>query len=235
MSIVQSKRNLVAAAALLMAVGALATATLTASPVLAQEEERTTTGSDTTTGGGGGTTGGGGGTTGGATTTGGGGGTTGGVRVQQGTVISERELLPGHAGHQAAVILAPNDGRVYTGTLTFTASRTVQVELLQIQNLNSSQQLILNATSSDVGTLLTSKLDNRTNVVVTYIRPGEPSASVPFAANAVLLHSLSGDPFVATYTVSYTVEQPRTVNSIANATLPAGGDGGGGDGDGGGD
>jgi hypothetical protein len=69
-------------------------------------------------------------------------------------------------------------------------------------------------------------------VVVTYIRPGEASASVPFAANAVLLHTLSGDPFVATYTVSYTVEQPRTVNSIANATLPAGG-GGGGDGDGG--
>jgi hypothetical protein len=216
MSIAQSKRNLIAAAALLMAVVAPTTATLASTPLVFAQVDQ-------------GTTEGGGGETGGGTTAGGGGGTTaGGVRVQQGTITSQRELLPGHEGHQAAVILPPNDGRVYTGTLTYSASRVVQVELLQMQTINSTQQLLLNASSSDYGELNTAKLDNRTNVVVAYIRPGETSASVPFAANAVLLHTLSGDPFVATYTVSWTVEQPRTVNNISNVTVPAGGGGGGG-------
>ena len=46
--------------------------------------------------------------------------------VRQGTVSSDVDPLKGHEGHQAAVILPPrNDSAVYSGTLTFTASKPV--------------------------------------------------------------------------------------------------------------
>ena len=202
-------RAIAMTAALLMAVGALAT-----SPVLAQ----TTTGGDTTTGGGVG---------GGATTT-----TSGGLQIQHGTVTSIVDPLPGHSMHQAAMILPPRpDGSEYTGTLTYTASKPVEVVVLQYQNLNSTEQMILNSTSANRGALLTAPLNNRT-VAITLITPDYgktpiPSASIPFTGNALLLHTLSGDPFVATYSVSYSVHQPQLVNSISNVPSGTTGAGGG--------
>jgi hypothetical protein len=211
MSMAQSKRNLIAAAA--TAALLIAVVELTTTPaVLAQ-----VTGGTTTGGGGGGTTTGGGG---------------GAPTVWQGTVTSRPDLLPGHTGDQAAVILQPRtDGRVYTGVITYTASRTVDVQLLQMQKLNSTQQLILNATSSRYGSLETSKLNNRTDVAITSIRPGSASASIPFAANAVILHS-TGSPFIAAYTVSASTAEPQSRNDITNVTssATAGGGGGGGGG-----
>jgi hypothetical protein len=198
-------------AALLMAVGALATATLATSPVLAT----TTTGGDTTTGGG----------VGGATTT------PGGLQIEDGTVTSISDPLPGHSMHQAAMILPPRpDGSEYTGTLTYTASKPVEVVVLQFQNLNSTEQMILNSTSANRGALLTAPLNGRT-VAITLITPDYgktpiPSASIPFTGSALLLHTLSGDPFVATYSVSYSVHQPQLVNNISN--VPSGATGGGG-------
>jgi hypothetical protein len=183
-------------AALLMAVGALATATLAASPVLAQ----------TTTAGG-------------ATTS------AGGLQIQHGTVTSTADPLPGHEMHQAAMILPPKpDGSEYTGTLTYTASRPVEVVVLQFQNLNTTEQTILNTTSGTRGALLTAPLNNQT-VAITLITPDYgktpiPSASIPFTGNALLLHTLSGEPFAATYSVSYELQQPQLVNNISD--MPAG-------------
>jgi hypothetical protein len=190
--------------AILMAVGALATATwLSLSPALAQ--------------------------LGGATTT-------GGIQIQHGTITSTVDPLLGHAMHQAAMILPPRpDGSEYTGTLTYTASRPVEVVVLQYQNLNSTEQMILNTTSSRNGALLTAPLDNRT-VAITLFTPNYgttpvPSASIPFTGDALLLHTLSGQPFVATYSVSYSVQQPQLVNNISNVsagTTAGGGTTGGG-------
>src|SRR4051812_42112589 len=58
--------------------------------------------------------------------------------VQQGTVSSDVDPLKGHEGHQAAVILPPrNDSAVYSGTLTFTASKPVQVAVINMYNLDN--------------------------------------------------------------------------------------------------
>ncbi|MFL6497945.1 MAG: hypothetical protein ACJ70U_04510, partial [Nitrososphaera sp.] len=78
-----------------------------------------------------------------------------------------------------------------------------------------------------------------------------PSASIPFAGNAIWLHSPEGTPFAASYAVSAQVLPAENVNEISNmtaATTDGGGDGGavdeaataatatdGGGGDGGGD
>ena len=63
------------------------------------------------------------------------------------------------------------------------------------------------------------------------------AASLPFAGNALALHTLNGDPFAATYTVTGDVAQPQTFNLInpppvAEATQADAGDGDGDDGDG---
>ena len=61
------------------------------------------------------------------------------------------------------------------------------------------------------------------------------AASLPFAGNALALHTLNGDPFAATYTVTGDVEKPQTFNSVnpppvAEATQADAGDGDGQDG-----
>jgi hypothetical protein len=226
MPIARSKRKLIAAIALFMAVGALtaaigtggAAATVFASTTLQENGGATTTGQQ-----------------GNATTTGqqaeeqqqpqrrAGGGGGGGQIFQQGTVTSSPSPLPGREGEQSAVILPPRENQVYAGTLTYTASEPVQVAILQMQDLNNTEQQLLNATEDGFGTLLTSQLDNQTSIALTIISPdyGDspvPSASIPFAGNALLLHTLDGTPFVATYTVDAVTQRPEIVNNISNMT-----------------
>ncbi|MGB8777987.1 MAG: hypothetical protein WCC82_07110, partial [Nitrososphaeraceae archaeon] len=51
--------------------------------------------------------------------------------VRQGTVASGQDPLPGHESQEIAFILPPrNDGGVYSGVLTYTASKPVEVVVL---------------------------------------------------------------------------------------------------------
>jgi hypothetical protein len=93
-----------------------------------------------------------------------------------------------------------------------------------VQTLNETEQSMLNVTEDGFGTLLTSPLDNQTSIAITIITPpyGDtpvPSASIPFAGNALWLHTLDGTPFVANYAVSAQVLPAETQNSISNASL----------------
>jgi plastocyanin len=152
--------------------------------------------------------------------------------IRQGTVTSSQDPLLGHEEHQMATILPFRpDGTIYEGILTYTATEPVEVVILDIQILNETEQQILNATEDDseFGTLLTSQLDNQTSLAISYITPeyGDtpaPSASIPFAGNAVWLHTLSGEPFAATFAASAQVlksEIRNNVSSLADPTLAA--------------
>src|ERR671914_208939 len=205
MPIAQSKRKLIAATALFIAVGALTGAIATggaATISFAQTEEQQ--GGDTT-------------------------GQQGGQEriVNQGTVTSQPEPTPGHEGHQFATILPlTQEGSIYSGVLTYTASAPVEVVVLNVQTLNETERSMLNVTDDEdgFGTLLTAPLDNETSIAITVITPpyGDtpvPSASIPFAGNALWLHTLDGTPFVANYAVSAQVLPSETQNDISNATL----------------
>ena len=207
MPIAQSKRKLIAATALFVAVGALTGAIATggaATISFAQTEEQQ--GGDTT-------------------------GQQGGQEriVRQGTVTSAPEPTPGHEGHQYATVLPlREDGSVYSGVLTYTAAAPVEVVVLNVQTLNETERAVLNATDDEdgFGTLLTTPLDNETSIAITVITPpyGDtpvPSASIPFTGNALWLHTLDGTPFVANYAVNAQVLPAETQNVISNATLAA--------------
>src|SRR5919112_5586069 len=205
MPIAQSKRKLFAATALFIAVGALTGAIATggaATISFAQTEEQQ--GGDTT-------------------------GQQGGQEriVNQGTVTSQPEPTPVHEGHQFATILPlTQEGSIYSGVLTYTASAPVEVVVLNVQTLNETERSMLNVTDDEegFGTLLTAPLDNETSLAITVITPpyGDtpvPSASIPFTGNALWLHTLDGTPFVANYAVSAQVLPAETQNSISNASL----------------
>ena len=131
--------------------------------------------------------------------------------AQQGTVTSTQDPLPGHEAHQLALILPPrDDGAIYQGTFTYTASKPVEVVILE----NFSNE---SAVDPAYGSIATAPLGEGT-VAISLLTPeyNSPinSASIPFAGNALALHTLSGDPFAATYTVTGDVAQPQTFNSV---------------------
>ena len=152
--------------------------------------------------------------------------------AQQGTVTSTQDPLPGHEAHQLALILPPrDDGAIYQGTLTYTASKPVEVVILQ----NFANETAVDPT---YGAIATAPLGEGT-VAISLLTPQytEPisAASIPFAGNALALHTLNGEPFAATYTVTGDVAQAQTFNAVsppplAEATQADTGDGKDGDG-----
>jgi hypothetical protein len=148
--------------------------------------------------------------------------------VLQGTVTSEPDPVPGHEQHDRAEVLPlRQDGSVYVGTLTFTASEPVDVVLLNIQNLNDTEQQTINATTDDFGTLLTARLPDGTNIAINLITPdygttAVPTTSLPFVGNGLWLHTTTGEPFIANYAVYARVLPAGTANTISE--LPEGAD-----------
>lgn len=129
----------------------------------------------------------------------------------QRTGVSDTDPLPGHSGHQLVMALAPrSDGKVWVGTVTWTASKPVEVVVLH--GYNSSV-----TADAAHGQPLTAPFGKGT-VAISLIKTasGTPVASgaMPFAGSALAFHTLSGDKFTVTYTVDATAKQ-------ASSSLPS--------------
>ena len=46
------------------------------------------------------------------------------------TIVSSQDPGQGHENHQLALILSPNEGTIYDGSMTFTSSEPVQIVVL---------------------------------------------------------------------------------------------------------
>ncbi len=153
--------------------------------------------------------------------------------IQQGIVTSTPDPLPGHEAHQSITILRLKEGNpTYQGTLTFTASKPVEVQILHRNMTQSTANTTAAATApavptipKDFGTMSILPLPGGNGQVVsTLVLPQYPeeatsySASLPFAGNGLALHNLEGDVFVATYTVVADVDDsPQRADDIAIA------------------
>jgi hypothetical protein len=120
----------------------------------------------------------------------------------QKTVISTVDSLPGHQMHQAAMVLpARTDGKVWVGTLSWSASKPVEVRLLQ--NYDTSV-----TPDTGHGKPVTAPFGDG-EAAISLILPSNGAATVPsynagslnFAASQVAFHTLGGVPFTVTYTV----------------------------------
>jgi hypothetical protein len=139
--------------------------------------------------------------------------------VLSGTVASTISPLAGHGKEQVAVLLPlRKDGAVYTGVLTFTASKGVQVELWhEVTGVSPSTPI-----PKQFGAIPVSVSPNGKGIISTALVPSSSttSGSIPFTGNAVALHG-SSSPFIATYSVTAQTSQPQVMNNVTSATAAA--------------
>jgi hypothetical protein len=137
----------------------------------------------------------------------------------QGTVSSlpTAGLTGRSRGENVAVILPPRkDGGLYTGVITYTASKPVSVEVWNQLNGVSSTTLI----PREFGAIALSPGTTGKSYALALVGPSGPSGSVPFTGNGVALHSTSA-PFIATYSLTATTSTPMVKNNLTSATTAA--------------
>ena len=120
----------------------------------------------------------------------------------QKTAISTVDTLPGHQMHQAVIVLPQRtDGKVWVGTISWSASKPVELRLLQ--NYNTSV-----TPDAAHGKPVTAQFSNGESAISLLLAsngaatvPSYYSGSMNFAASQVAFHTLGGIPFTITYTV----------------------------------
>jgi len=156
------------------------------------------------------------------------------------TSVGENELfqrgiatsvpIEGAYNEHATIILPPReDGALYEGTLTFAASRPVEIVLghrMSIDNSTYSQidpkvfgslRIFDTTGAPDIP-----KIISAPSFILPDYGSSTPhfSASIPFVASAVVLGSLK-EPFITAYEVSAQIAQPETVINIESANVNA--------------
>jgi hypothetical protein len=153
-------------------------------------------------------------------------GSTGEYTLRRG-IISSEPGQPEQLKVQRTIILEHRlDGKDYTGTLTFTASKPVEV--LFGHRLNIDNKTLSNIDMKKFGSLfLVNPIHPNAGYVLsapTVIKPdyrgSTPpyfSASLPFVASSVVLRTLGAMPFIAIYEVSARIGQPQIINNVTTA------------------
>jgi hypothetical protein len=142
--------------------------------------------------------------------------------VWQGTVSSSPSKLTGHEDERVAVILPPRkDVGVYSGILTFHASKPVRVVVWNVANPGNTTAIPDQFGKEDVV-----KAGNM-KVVLAEIGSRDRAGSTPFTGNAIELVDGNSD-FTATYSVNALATKAKMVNNIEslksfNATTSGGG------------
>src|ERR671933_1396434 len=134
----------------------------------------------------------------------------------QGTVSSVPSPLAGHKEDVAVILPLRKDGGLYTGVITFTASKGVN---LQVWNLLSGVSPTA-AIGKGFGKLAISPTENGKFVATSDVGSADTSGSVPFAGNAIALVGKS--PFIATYSVTAQATTGKVTNNLTSAAALAG-------------
>ena len=105
------------------------------------------------------------------------------------TIISTQDPGEGHENQQLAMILSPNQGTIYDGSITFTSSEPVQITVLHEINPDESKGQP------------TWSIDGKIIYGISLIDPAKQSGSTDFTGAALALHSSTSKEFTATVSV----------------------------------
>ncbi len=105
------------------------------------------------------------------------------------TITSSQDPGQGHENHQLALILSPNEGTIYDGSMTFTSSEPVQIVVLHEINLQESKGQP------------TWTVDGKTIYGLSLIDLKKNSDSFEFTGAALALHSSNSKEFTTTVSV----------------------------------
>ncbi|MFB5623889.1 MAG: hypothetical protein ACE5RP_03110 [Nitrosopumilus sp.] len=105
------------------------------------------------------------------------------------TITSSQDPGQGHENHQLALILSPNEGTIYDGSMTFTSSEPVQIVVLhEIDSQESKGQPIWT-------------VDGKTIYGLSLVNLQQNSGSFEFTGAALALHSPNSKEFTTTVSV----------------------------------
>jgi len=105
------------------------------------------------------------------------------------TLTSMQDPGQGHESHQLAIILSPNKGAIYDGSITYTASEPVQIVVLhEIDKEDAKGQP-------------TWTVDGDTVFGLTLVDPGTNAGSYEFTGAALALHTKNTNKFITTVSV----------------------------------
>lgn len=133
--------------------------------------------------------------------------------VEQKTVMSQPAPVrhPGQPSHEVVFALPlRDDGRIWSGTVTFTASKPIEAEILHFY---SPEKKI----DSIHGEPYHAILPGNKSIAITHLRDlidmpieingiGISSGSFNFVGNALVFHKTNGEPFTVTYTIDAKVK-----------------------------
>ncbi len=139
------------------------------------------------------------------------------------TITSSQDPGQGHQNHQLALILSPNDGTLYDGSMTFTSSEPVQIAVLHEIN------------SQDAKGQPTWTVDGKSIYGLSLIDLEEKSGSFEFTGSALALHSPTSKKFTTTVSVDgwirgqpteiimqkIELEKEEPVSLLARTNVPA--------------
>ena len=102
------------------------------------------------------------------------------------TITSTQDPGMGHENHQLAMILSPNQGTIYDGSMTFSSSEPMQIFILH------------EISPSDAKGQPTWSIDGKTIYGLSLIDLGKTAGSLEFTGAALALHSPNSKEFTAT-------------------------------------
>lgn len=136
------------------------------------------------------------------------------VFIAQNTSMSAPASVrhPGQPPHEVVFALPlRDDGKIWSGRVTFTASKPIEAEVLHIYN---PQQLIdekhgepYHAVLPGNRSVAISHLRDLVDVPIEINGTGISSGSFEFEGSALVFHKTSGEPFTVTYTVNAVVRE----------------------------
>ncbi|HYL66346.1 MAG TPA: hypothetical protein VEU72_04270 [Nitrosopumilaceae archaeon] len=125
------------------------------------------------------------------------------------TFTSSQDPGQGHDSEQMAIILSPNNGTLYSGSLTYAASEPVQIIILhQIDRADAKGQP-------------TWTVDGNTIFAETVVDPGTNAGSYDFTGAAVGMHSTNSTAFTATVSVDGWIrgQTPEAMQHYADSAI----------------
>jgi len=113
---------------------------------------------------------------------------------------------PGQPSHEVVFALPlRNDGNIWSGTVTFTASKPIEVEVLHTyaptENPDSTHGEPYHAVLPGNKSIAITHLRHLVDVPIEINGTGISSGTLNFAGNALVFHKTSGEPFTVTYTI----------------------------------
>ncbi len=118
---------------------------------------------------------------------------------------------PGQPSHEVVFALPlRGDGNVYSGTVTFTASKPIEAEVLHTYSPEEKPDSLhgepYHAVLPGNNSIAITQLRDIVDVPIEINGTGISSGSFDFVGNALVFHKTTGEPFTVTYTIDAIVK-----------------------------